>query len=503
MTLVAVPQLQRSAEVTAPRRGNVVAIMVIFGVLWVFAAFRSEGFGPADGCMHYLFARFAWHDPHNFVDVWARPLCTLLYALPAVAGGRIGVCMASFAVALGCGAVAFRIARGQGLTMPALALLFTLAQPLLFVHTLTAMTELPFALLLSGAFLAYQDRRWLTAALLIALTPLARPEGFGFLLIAAIAFIAARRWGPLLLLPLGLIVWDLAGWWVCGRQGPCWGWLGSHWPWSSTSMYGRGSPLTFIATLPVVVSPLILPATLMGIGLSLENRAQIGPRCSHLARCRMLTAILPLFVLGAHSILYATGKLASFGEPRYLLVVAPFWGVLSARGADWFFARLAIRSPWRWAIAAAMAPVAINVVRPVVPLHADADWKISQRAAAWYQTSAIHAGYPTIGAAHPGVFYHLDKSPTDGQNLIEWKRDELLHPRPGALLFWDPVFGNRNASPDRAVELDELIDAGWVDDPAADAVINEAEAPGDSSPGIGTSRKSWHVLRAAPINRIK
>ena len=479
-----------------PLRSRRVALTatLVFSSLWLAAAAASAGFGPADGCMHFLFARFALRDPHNFVDMWARPLCTLLYAFPAAIGGRMGACTMSWLVALGCACVAWRVAQGQKLRLPVLAFIFTLCQPLLFLHTLTAMTELPFALVLGAAFLAFQSRRGLLAALLISLTPLGRPEGFGFLLLGAIAFTLARQWAAVAILPIGLILWDLAGW-VIGRcEGSWWKWLPGHWPYAGTSMYGHGNPLTFVAVLPVVVSPLVLPAMLVGIQQSLKRSTTPGrdSSASHLARCRALTALIPLFVLLVHSYLYAAGKMASDGEARYLLVVAPFWGVLAARGWEWLTDQFHVRFPLRWAAFAALTPIIANVARPVVPLRPPPDWYVARRFAEWYRSGEVQWRYPKIGASHPAVFYHLDRSPTDGRGIVEWKRESLLFPEPGTLLVWDPICGNKNASPDRAVDVKDLVQAGWVENEGADAFLNAppVERAGEEVGAPGP----WHVL---------
>ena len=42
-----------------------------------------------------------------------------------------------------------KLAAGQGNRLPALALIFTLGQPLLFLHSFSELTELPFALVIS------------------------------------------------------------------------------------------------------------------------------------------------------------------------------------------------------------------------------------------------------------------------------------------------------------------------------------------------------------------
>ena len=159
----------------------------------------------------------------------------------------MGVRVTSLLLALTCGFVAYAIARRQKYRWPVLALIFTLAQPLVFLHSFSELTELPFACRFPGLiFLAYQRRRFFWMMVLIALSPLARPEGFGFLVLAAIALIAHRRWWWIPLLAVPLLVWDYAGW---ARYGwPDYAtslphamrwllWLKQEWPYAPDSLY--------------------------------------------------------------------------------------------------------------------------------------------------------------------------------------------------------------------------------------------------------------------------
>jgi len=464
----------RSHGLEAHATGKLATIAVgVFLLLWLPAAILSRGFPEADGYSHYLCARFAFQIPSNFTDVWARPLCTALYAIPAVLVGRFGVCCISALAAIGCGIVSLQLARVQKDRVPILALIFTLAQPVLFVHSLSAMTELPFALLLGMAFLAFCRERWGIAAALAALLPLARPEGFGFVLIAAAALAYRRKFPWLAVLPLPLLAWDAGGWLMHGRAGPWWHWLASQWPYSAQSMYGRGSWLTFVAELPIVVSPVILPATLLGIWRSAKSPGHF----------RLAGAMVPIFVLLVHTVLYATGKLGSYGEPRYLLVASPFWGVLSARGWEWCFARLRWKRPLRWGVVAALTPVLLNAIHPAVPLQPPADCVMAQRVADWYAADGVRR-YPHILCSHMAVFYSLGISPRDAM-VRDWDRKTILHLPAGTILIWDPKYGPLNASADRAATLQEIRDAGWIEDPQA-APLREAPAPG------------WHLFHSEP-----
>ena len=190
---------------------------IIFAALSLTAAVKSEGFLEADACTHYQYAKFALAEPHYLVNVWGRPFVTALYAVPATLAGRIGVRVTSMVCALLIAAIAWQIARDQKYRWPALAFIFTLAQPLLFLHSFSELTELPFAVLLALAFWAYRREQWLIMSILIGLTPTARPEGFGFLILAAVALVLHRRPWWILVLPIPLLIWDYAGWRLYGR----------------------------------------------------------------------------------------------------------------------------------------------------------------------------------------------------------------------------------------------------------------------------------------------
>jgi hypothetical protein len=462
----------------------IVLAIAIFAALSIWEAIKSTAFLEADSCTHYLYARFALQQPVLLVNVWGRPICTALYMIPAAIWGRIGVRFTSLLIAISCGLVAYRIARNQNYRWPALALIFTLAQPLVFLHSFSELTELPFALMIGLAFWAYQKRLWLAMTILISLTPLARPEGFGFLLLAALALIAHRRGWWLLILPIPLIYWNQAGWILYGKSGPWWKWLADNWPYAAESLYQRGSIFHFVMLMPAVISPIIFPALLMGTWRSLlplpsgEGRGEgvlenptatdspnaLTPILSRSERevNQKLIAIIPLLILVGHSFLYALGKMASNGELRYMLVVAPFWGLLAAYGWEWIFVRLNWRAPLRIAGAVAMAPVLINCFYyKVLPLKSGDDWDRVDEIAQWYQTSDVRKTYPYICAAHPAMFYYLDISMI-GPSAREWNATTIAHPQPGTLLVWDSMYGISNADARRSIDKQKLLDTGWI-----------------------------------------
>jgi hypothetical protein len=460
------PPLAAAGGTMNPQHLALAAAVVLFAALSVWAAVSSEGFLEADACTHYLYARFALNEPHFLVDIWGRPLCTALYALPAAAGGVVGARLTSLAVALALAGVTLLIAREQGHRWPALAAIFVLAQPLVFFHSFAELTELPFALLLACAFLAYQRRQWLIMAVLVGLGPLGRPEGFGFIALAAVGLLLHRRWWWLPVLGLPLALWSYAGWWLWGQEGHWWMWLIVHWPYAGDSLYDAGHLLHFVALLPVLTSPLVFPALLPGVWQSISPALRKGMReaiSDHPSRCRVLIALLPLMVLAGHSVLYWQGKMASNGELRYLLVVSAFWALLCARGWEWLFTALQWRRPLAWALVAAVVPVVSHLHYRVLPLDLERDWREAEAVANWYEASPVRRSHPFLMAAHPAVFYFMDLSMT-GEGVREWHQRHVSPPPPGTLLVWDAVYGVYNADQDRSISLNEIRAAGWVED---------------------------------------
>lgn len=448
--------------------------LAIFLVLSVSFGVRSEGFLEGDACTHYLFARWSLREPHHLVSVWGRPLCTGLYALPAALVGRVGVQVTSAALAAIIAVLTTLVARGQGLKRPELAGIFVLAQPLVFLHSFSELTELPFAALVAGALLAYQRRRFAVLAILCGLMPLGRPEGFGFVLLAGGGLILHRHWRWLPLLVLPLIAWNYAGWLLTGRGGPSWQWLINAWPYSDRSTYAPGHPLHFVGLLPMLVGPLVFPALFVGIGRAVSGclspvasngRKHHRQLATGNRQLQLLILAIPLGVLLVHSLLYWLGRMASNGELRYLMVATPMWALLVAMGWEWVFERMR----WKYAVTAAgvaaILPLGANFFWRVIPLTNSTDWKTGQALAEWYANGPYSRSHPHLMASHISLYYFTDISTSDPQRARYWGPKEIARRPPGTILIWDPVYGLYNADATLSVTTRQIEEAGWREIP--------------------------------------
>jgi hypothetical protein len=331
-----------------------------------------------------------------------------------------------------------------------------------FLHSFSELTELPFAAVVILAFWAYRARQFWLMALLAGISPTGRPEGFGFIGLATVALVLHRKWHwlPLLFAPLAL--WNYAGWELSGRSGVWWQWVKNNWPYAQDSLYPAGPLYHFLIRMPVVTSPLMFPAMIIGTWRSLPYAAPHRFFGDHVERCQASIALIPLGIFVGHSLLYAAGKMASNGELRYMLAVAPFWGLLSAKGWEWAFERLAWRRPLAWAAVASLAPILVNFAYPVVPLVYMDDWMQAKQIAAWLAEPPVRTQYPVLMLSHPAIFYFMDSGPGASAQGVEWTEATLAHAPPGTLMVWDPIYGVFNSDAQRSITLEEIERAGWV-----------------------------------------
>jgi hypothetical protein len=213
---------------------------------------------------------------------------------------------------------------------------------------------------------------------------------------------------------------------------------------------------------------------------------------THLRFCIILTAVLPMFVLIVHSLLYRLGKMASFGEARYLLVTAPLWGVVSARGWEYLFGKLCWPHPLRWAALAVLLPIALNALHPVVPVQLSHDWQSARTLAQWYQSRPAYSSHTRLLAAHPGIFYFLGINPQDSA----LGKASLSNSPPGTILIWDPLFSATNASADCTLTLEQIHHAGWKEIPAPNLHEEVTDPTGLTTKPKTEADLTWHVFIA-------
>ncbi|HEY7120681.1 MAG TPA: hypothetical protein VH475_29120 [Tepidisphaeraceae bacterium] len=455
--------------------------IVIFSALSLWVGARSLGFLEADAMTHYMFARFSFREWSYFVNVWGRPLCTAVYAIPANLAGVAGARAMSLAMAVASALVVYRVAKNQRSRMPAMAAILLFAQPLFFAHSFSELTEIPFGLVAILALWAYQAKNFLAMAILVSISPTGRPEGLGLVLLAIAALIYHRRWYYLAILPVPCLLWSYFGWVSWDRPGdlPWYLWLKKNWPYAAKSAYGSGHWYYFIGILPVILSPMMFPFVFVGAWGCVKDALRpwvpwLGgaedPPISdsafddaHFRRCAFFVAAIPLAVLVVHTFLWTFGLMASSGEPRYLLSVSPFWALVVARGWEWVWLRFRLPAPFLVAGLFATTPIFANRYYQVFPLRLYDGDLMGKAVAEWYEkTPGLAQDYPRVMATPPSVYYFMDLSQSDPKRGAAWGKDNVYKHTPGTILIWDPIFGQSNADRNLIVPKEELEAQGWI-----------------------------------------
>jgi hypothetical protein len=306
------------------------ALMAILGgaLVWQF-----PGCPEQDTDYHFLEARSAWSNPTLFVDVWARPLYTAIFALPALLGFTA---TRFFAVGIGVTIAwqTWRLACDLRLQRAWLAIPLLLGQPVFFELFPDLLTEPLFALIFVVA-LRWHLRGWTRRGMLAAsLLPLARPEGVflcllwgGWVLangrrsgVAQREFIAQRliRIVPsTLILATGVLLWWIAA--TCITRDPLF--ILHNWPltWHQ-GIYGRGTLFSYSQRASEFVGLLLGPPFLLGLWRKLRVWSWIP----------LTSSFLLLFLL--HTVFRAYGLFGEAGYPRYMVSVAPVIALLTLVG---------------------------------------------------------------------------------------------------------------------------------------------------------------------------
>jgi hypothetical protein len=317
-------------------------------------------------------------------------------------------------------------------------------------------------------------------AALIALSPLGRPEGFALIPLAAVTLVAAGRYKPLLMLPMGLMLWSLAGWWLWGFPDHGSGplnfllWLPRQWPYSGQSTYPPGPLLgwltqsdghaagSFLLRLPVLVSPLLFPFLLAGTG-AMARRAIRSGTAGDAGLSNLAAVALPWGMLAGHSVLWWRGWMASDGELRYMLAAGPLWAVVTAFGFYEVVTRLHVRRLWLLAGILSLLPGVANLYFGVVPIALQDREILARDVVQWYfNDSEFRQSYPRLAASCTAVYQHMDVSSTDWSRTVRWSKQTVREAPAGVVLVWDEVFGPRNADLEMCITQEELIVNGWI-----------------------------------------
>ncbi len=403
--------------------------------------FITEGtYDSGDSINHYLYARYAFTHPINFLESWSKPLVVELMAVPAQLGLRAVMVLQCVLVAASAW-LAYGAARSLRLPWPWLAILFCYASPDFFRIQFSGLTEPTFAfVLMAGVALVLQGRASLGAAV-VSFLPFARSEGFILLGVFVLCLALSKNWRALPWLGLGFVVYGVAGLFV--YQDFLWVFTRNAYPTRNES-YGHGQWAHFILSLPSTIGWVLYGLFWIG-GLRMlwewmKPAARLRPQ-QFTAELLLVYGSVVVFI-GAHTIFWTFGIFGSFGLTRVLCCVVPLVSLIALRGVA-TLAGLArteqVRHRVRVVLTAGVIVFLASGARAALRWERDfgraSDQILADEAARW----ALSQGRPPhVVFQHPYFALPLQVDPFGPQHSLMSAVHEKSWPLPvGTLVLWD------------------------------------------------------------------
>src|SRR5262245_17055946 len=399
-----------------------------------------------DSGYHFLFARWAHRHPRYFIGVWARPLFTLLY-FPFAQFGYAAAKFFTVIISLTTAWQTFRLARQIGFDRPEMAIPLLFLQPSFFLLSSTVLTETLFALLFVIALRLHLSGRIKAGMIVASLLILVRPEGFfiGVLWGVWVLFVVPPSGGRVWLtipfrlkaglrtplLATGMILWWLAAYLI--MRDPLW--IVHDWPsdWRPDGKANGTGPIWwYVASLPLIVGPLLVAPFIGGLWRLLKRR-------------EFTCGVSAFFVLlVAHALMFWRGWFGSAGYARYFVCVSPAVALITLAGWNELAEQ---RAKFFGAARNSLAATAIAVSFLVSVFYVDT-WKFTRDARAvdemfgWFRANERPVARLICSQAYMWIVFDRDQGECPPFTADREHNISLIRQSPPqTLVFWDEETG--------------------------------------------------------------
>ena len=452
-----------------------------------------------DSGYHFLFARWSWRHADYLLSVWARPLFTLVYSLPAQFGYSAARLFTLF-ISLLTAHQTWRLARHLGLPRAHLTIPLLLAQPVFWQLSTGVYTESLFALFLVAALRLKTQGRHLAALLTASTLILIRPEGLFIGLFWGVWHLTRAirsEWrgsrnrkivtaaAESLLLASGVLIWEAAAWLITGD--PLW--ILHNWPpdWNPGSKANGTGPIWwYLLLLPMITGPFMLPSFVSGLRQQ-ARRTDLLP---------IVGIFLTIFIV--HSVLYSRGWFGAAGYARYFVCVSPVTALIVLVGWSGGGLRVPGRRRERWRTGLLIASLLFSFLHVDLLPHGRDSRAISEMYLEFSQTEAS-AKLPInlLITSQPAmrIVFGRDHWEMPGLTSDRHRNLELIRRLPaGTLVFWDARTG-----PDwYHLTAADFVESGFVPLLSRDFLLTGRLLPIQKVGTLGARLQSFHLIYRSP-----
>jgi hypothetical protein len=429
-------------------------------LLQVFLIIISEsayGYGGADNIAHYQISRYSFKYPELLLDLWGKPVYTLLSAPFAQFGYNVAKIF-NVMIAIFTLLISAKIAKRlfPVLLSSFFVVLFIAFSPVYFLLAASCLTEVLFSFLLVAAVYLFIRKRFILAAVVLSFLPLVRSEGIVLFPVFAVALVLSRSYRSLPFLITGLVFYSVIGYFVYGEIL----WLISRQPYSmGESIYGSGSLFHFLKHSPSIFGIPLLILIFFGLIFWVSGLAK---------RFSLLNPDTILFILiagswitffAAHSYVWWKGTGGSLGLTRVIGSVIPL-AALTGMKAFEALKKIVKRKAVVYGLFSALAVLQIVFLftRHNLFLRADATEQLIKKSAEYISSNEPDE---KVYYFNPLLIHYLGYDPYDTSQCNWWVADKQQPSNTldwSDLLVWDAHLGpNEGGVQLESLEKDPLL----------------------------------------------
>ena len=420
------------------------SILLCISIVLVLILWLSVGFsGETDSIAHYQIARYSFAHPANFLNLWGKPLFTIL-ASPLSQFGYNGAIIFNLVCGLLSAWFAFLIARRLEYRHAWAVIVFTIFTPVYLFIMYTSLTEILFSLVLISAIYLFISKRFIWSAVVISLIPYARTEGMMFIVLFIPALLWMRQYKSIPFLFSGFIIFSIAGW-------PYYHdlfWFFTKMPYSSSGseLYGSGSFWYYFNHLDYILNFPLLILIITGLIFILLNLKKGFANLKDIKYVTLYFLIIPSifgFIL-AQSYLWWQGLMGVLASTRFMACVLPLTAIIALSGFEWVMEK-AKSSKIIYAILGVFI-LSLVVYKPftygILPMKSAINFAVMEKLTAWLKDTP-YAGRRAF-YTDPMFPFYMDIDPFDQQKCFQIYNYENTDPasllKSGELLVWDAQF---------------------------------------------------------------
>lgn len=453
-------------------------VALFFLIFFIYYAYQSKGYpvGGEDNFSHFLYSKYAFSHPHLFLNLYGRPIFTIITS-PFAGLGIFFVEVLNIIIIIAGAFITFLIAEELNFKHPFIVGLTYILIPYSFLTGISVLTEPLGALLLSLSLFFYFKKKYLTSSIVTSFMPFVRPEGIIFLIIYLVFWIRRKKILYIFSLFSGIVIFQIFGsiifkdfFWLVNTNPNL----------VNVLKYPvHESLLFYFIDLPIFLNPVLAFFFIAG-AFHIVSKAKFSKQLSIIT---LLFLVYPLIHILFFSLTQYFNIFGATANLRYLASILPVISIITAKGFEYYsFSKHRIRILITFLIWLFLLIQSINremillsvffVILIIINLHInrqkfkditvaavlvifalfyifstynipfglDRQQKMITEVSEWIKSNKLDNR--RLIHAYPYLDYILEKDPFNEDNILHLRL--FSRAAIGDVLIWDSYFGQRD-----------------------------------------------------------